>query len=272
MPITILPPNNQVSMPIGPGSQLVAHTDFIGPLPVDASWILTVSSDPEGAHQVLVGSLTSDAHQVFMQLGTTAFQWGWTWPGLAGLAEGQSAHVSMELHGQNNVLLDTGTASFPWSLGAAGAAYQSSQTTGFTSEDRAVLQTIDAWTVVDTFITSLTLESMGSAPPGGQLAVSLTEWRYGIIVRLTQIPPDLQPQTPDLDYWVKTLAVVRIFRGTDILQRIPIHRSSQIIPFEGNGMILTLARATIDLWAPGLSVEVDFGPGVAGEALLMKLP
>jgi hypothetical protein len=272
VPITIVPPNNQVSMPIGPGSVLVANTNFIGPLPDGTHWNIQLTSDSEGAHILAFSSFFSTAHQVFPQIGVNSPGWSWSWPGLAGIGEGGTAFVQAELQEPNGTVIDSGTAQFPWSIGAAGQAGLPAATGGFTDEDRATLQLTNAWAALDTFITSLILEDLGTAPPGGQLAAQLPEWRYGIIVRLLQIPADLIPTGPDQDYWVKTLASVRIFRGTDILHRIPIHRSSQIIPFEGNGMILQFPAVSLDLWAPGLTVEVDFLPGVAGQAFLMKLP
>jgi hypothetical protein len=272
VPITIVPPNNQVSMPIGPGSQLVANTNFIGPLPDGTHWSIQLTSDSEGAHILAFSSFFSTAHQVFPQIGVNTPGWSWSWPGLAGIAEGGTAFIQAELQDPSGTVIDSGTASFPWSQGAAGLAIQEAQGGGFTADDRAALNITAAWAALDTFITQLVLEDLGTAPPGGQLAAQLPEWRYGIIVRLTEIPSTLLPTGPDLDYWVKTLASVRIFRGTDILHRIPIHRSSQIIPFEGNGMILQFPAIALDLWAPGLTVEVDFLPGVAGQAFLMKLP
>ena len=173
--------------------------------------------------------------------------------------------------------LDAGQATNTWSATAGLGLQQKalgSQTIseGFTDSDRASLQSIESWTALDTFITSLTVESLGTSPLGGSIDAELPDWRYGIIVRVTTLADGLVATTPDLDYFVKSLAVVRVFRGTDILLRVPIHRSSQIIPLVGNGIALQIAGVGVELWAPGLSLEVDFLAGCAGEVLLMKLP
>ena len=110
------------------------------------------------------------------------------------------------------------------------------------------------------------------SPPGGHIQTSLISWKYGVLVRMTQIDPALVPQTPDNDYYVKTLAVVRVFSGTDVLLRVPIHRSSQIVPLEETANLLQLALASLGLWKPGLTLEVDFEANCAGHVFLLDRP
>jgi hypothetical protein len=273
VPITINLP--QPLNGVAPGLSFKWQSDFIGPLPTGTNINVELLEAPPGELGFFTYLQPTQVNQgiVNLMMGGTLFVADTAWP-----HDGDQVLLRLRLEEPGHTVLDFGDLITTWhetaGLGVQGNAAIASggQTGSFTEEDRATLQVTAAWAALDTFITSLILEDMGTAPPGGQLAAQLPEWRYGIIVRLTAIPADLIPTGPDQDYWVKTLASVRIFRGTDILHRIPIHRSSQIIPFEGNGMILQFPAVSLDLWAPGLTVEVDFLPGVAGQAFLMKLP
>jgi len=190
--------------------------------------------------------------------------------------QGDSVPITAALLDGNNTL-DQGEIVLPWDTtqGLGLQAQQLAQPSvqgGFTETDRSTLNLVAAWTALDTFITSLVLEDLGTSSPGGQIAAALTSWRYGAIIRMTQIDPTLSPTTPDDDYWVKTLASLRLFRGTDVLLRVPIHRSSQIVSFEGDLVQLQFSAISTTLWNPGITLEVDFLERCAGQVLLMKLP
>jgi hypothetical protein len=272
VPITITLP--QPLNGVAPGLSFRWASDFVGPLPTGSQINVELLEAPPGENGYFTYEQPTAANSgtVNLMMGDQLFVADNAWP-----HDGDQVLLRLRLEQPGHVVVDAGDLATTWhesaGLGVQGnAAIAQAQGGGFTAADRATIQVTQAWAALDTFITSLILEDMGTAPPGGQLAAQLPEWRYGIIVRLTQIPADLTPTGPDQDYWVKTLASVRIFRGTDILHRIPIHRSSQIIPFEGNGMILQFPAVAVDLWAPGLTVEVDFLAGVAGQAFLMRLP
>jgi len=82
----------------------------------------------------------------------------------------------------------------------------------------------------------------------------------------------LSPITPDGDYWVKTLAVVRIFRGSDLWMRVPIHTSDKIVPLTGEGFAAAVVEVLTNLWLLNMSVQVSFLEGVLGEVFLMHFP
>jgi hypothetical protein len=272
VPITIVGPNGQLTMPIGPGSNLVANTNFIGPLPTDSVWNLSVSSDTEGAHLVLFGNAFSDAHQVFPQLGIQVNGFSWDWPGLAGLLEGEQATVTVELRESSGAVIDSGSVQMPWSVGAAGEAFQSSQTGGFTDTDRAALTATEESSALVSLYNFLSQENLTPVPTPGPVVVQLQTPVYGCIVRLTTIPDGLTPQTPDLQYWVKTLATVRVFSGNDLWIRAPIHTPTKITSFWGEHLLIGLAGIVTQGWLENLHMIVDFLPGVEGTVILLHLP
>ena len=107
---------------------------------------------------------------------------------------------------------------------------------------------------------------------GGFVNAQLPNPCWGVIVRLAEVPEELQPQTPDGDYWVKTLAVIRIFRGADMWQRIPIHTSSKLYSLLDASIVAGITGVTATQWFLDLSVQVSFLPGVTGKVFLMLLP
>jgi hypothetical protein len=123
--------------------------------------------------------------------------------------------------------------------------------------------------VVDNLLTPF----LGSGSADLPINANLTTPVFGVIVRLTSIPPELEAQTPDGDYWVKTLAVVRIFRGSDLWLRVPIHTSSKLINLWIEGLSLGLADAVLQAgWLLDLTLQTTFLPGVTGDVFLMRVP
>jgi len=122
-------------------------------------------------------------------------------------------------------------------------------------------------------VDSLALADLGLGDGDSPIGADLTTPVFGVIVRILSFPEELLPQTPDQDYWVKTLAVVRVFRGSDIWLRVPIHTSSKLINLWVEGIALGLADAVLSAgWLLDLSIQVDFLEGVTGQVLLMRLP
>lgn len=140
---------------------------------------------------------------------------------------------------------------------------------GFTDSDRALLQQTQQATVpsvqVDDFLTS----EITHGPQGGVAAAQLGAWVFAIIVRITGIPPELVAGTPDQDYFFPSLAVIRVFRGTDIWLRVPVHTSSKYLNLANEGIEAAVTSILPVQWLLQMSVQVAFGPGVTGQVFLV---
>lgn len=143
---------------------------------------------------------------------------------------------------------------------------------GFTDSDRTQLQAVANSTVLDNLLDNLTLGALTNGPQGGFVAGFIRTPCWGILIRLATIPPDLQPQTPGELYWVPTLAVVQIFRGSDLWLRIPIHTTSKIINLANEGFAVAITNFLLTTFLLNISVQVNFRQGVTGEVFLMSLP
>lgn len=121
-------------------------------------------------------------------------------------------------------------------------------------------------------VDSLTLQALTQGPAGGVVAAQLGAWIYGVIVRIATVPPEFNVNTADGDYWVKSLAVVRIYRGSDVWKRVPVHTSSKLISFVEEGIVSAVAAVLPIQWLLQISVQVSFAPGVTGEVFLMTTP
>jgi hypothetical protein len=121
-------------------------------------------------------------------------------------------------------------------------------------------------------IDALTLVEITNGPTGDPVTQFLVAWNFGIIVRLTTIPDGLAPITPDEQYWLPTLATVRLFRGNDLWLRVPIHTPTKLIPFANENLIVALSAITPTQWALQLTVQVNFLPGVEGQVFRMVFP
>lgn len=146
------------------------------------------------------------------------------------------------------------------------------QAGGFTDADRQLLTTIGDSTVLDHVLDTLTLIGLTPGPVGGFVGAQLPNAVWGILIRLANVPENIHPQTPDDNYWVPTLATVRIFRGSDLWLRIPIHTSSKIINLANEGVDVAVTNLTATTWLLNMSLQVNFLVGVTGEVFLMKLP
>jgi len=272
VPIVLIPPSP--ADVLGPGLRFSLQTDLIGPLPPDSRWQWSISPDIEDQQELWGGEFASSSHVLTIDLGKVP---------LVGQArnlshhvdDGEPVYVNSRIVSDQVGTVDTMTpTTATWSntaglyevmTGTAGAG-------GFTDSDRQQLVNVAAWTVPDLFANGLRLFEVTTGPSGGQVASEISEWAYGILIRLTAVPADISWDTPDQNYSVRTLAVCRVFRETDIFMRVPIHRSSQIIPLDQARSQLYVFTQTVGLWSPGLTLEVDFGPGVQGQVYLMRLP
>jgi len=119
---------------------------------------------------------------------------------------------------------------------------------------------------------SLTLEEISSGPQGGVVAANLGAWIYGVLVRIRSVPPEFRVDTADGDYWVRSLAIVRIYRGADLWKRVPIHTSSKIVSFVDEGLVVAVSTIVPIQWLLQISVQVSIAEGVLAQVYLMSTP
>lgn len=298
MPITITLP--QPGNSVGPGFVATFQTDFIGPLPSDSFWILNVSRDSEGEESILVESPHGVSHTL---------QWMWQARDNAGLNEaafdaaiGSEVHVIATLIG-GSTTIDSGATTGTWqpTTGLAnvvvGAADNITATGGFTTTDRDALAlavstigdvlngiTLQVQTTLGLVQQSLaeffsgrtldllTLIEVTDGPTGEQVVEPAVTLAYGVIIRVTTIPPYMSPQTPDGDYYLPDLAVMRLFRGSDLWIRRPIHTSSWMEENLASIALATVSGFGLRGFPPEVTMYVDWARGVEGRVYLMRFP
>lgn len=272
-PITITPVYPGAA--VGVGVQISLASNFIGPLPAPVSWqVQLVSPTSEVDYFRWTAANQATLPSAVLQLGITGGELGF-FDGDAPV-EGQPVTVRAQLLDASGQV-DAGETSLPFTRSGE-LAYQQQQlsgqgTGGFTSQDRAALTQVQTSTAVTSLLNLSTLELLPSSAPSAPVNAVLDLAIFGVIVRLTHVPPQLEPQTPDGDYWVKTLAVVRIFRGQDMWLRIPIHSSSKMIMLTGGDQLqVGIPLVVIEEWVHSITLQVDFDDGVEGEVYLMHTP
>ncbi len=282
-------------------------TDFIGPLPTGTVWHINVATDAEGANSIVKFdvpfTVTPDA--IYMQDPITindVDQLFW-------LAEGATVHILAELIEPNSTVASSGSQTGVWSntagLSALIGQVLTTSSTGFNSSDRTTLDAIstDLTTIgsetsninnqmsvpvtrngvtlpvslkdllAQHTLDVLTLSEISTGPTGGPVTADISnQWIFGVIVRLTSIPSTLTPLTPDGGWYYPDLAVLRLFRGTDIRLRRGIHTTNWMeSPLPGYA-ISAITDITLGTNPPWSSVEVDFMLGCEGQVYLMRLP
>lgn len=298
MPITITVPTPLDS--IGPGIPVRLQSSFIGPMPSGSQWQVQISNDNEftqvGYTHFLTFPIPSfDSFTPYKRLRTGE---GWSLNTFYGWHAGQTVYVQALLQEPGPTTVDTGNITTTWDptsgLGQLVSDVQGSFPAGLSSTLNAIktdTDNINAQMAVPVTTASgttnvnlrdllaqhtldaLTLDNLTVAPTGDPVTADVSGgWIFGVIVRLTTIPYPYTPHTPDQDYYLETLAVLTIFRGTDKRLRVPIHTSNHMespLPGYAIGGISDFTLGTLPPWS---SIEVDFAPGVLGQVYLMKLP
>src|SRR5215471_830402 len=273
MPITPIPVRG-VAPVIGLGVTLQLQSTFIGPLPSDTFWRVAVTDtgDPEGNNPFIAMRFagSSNPQQVIFNPGPGDIQVN----GIPSHADGDQVLVIPTLEDSAGNALDSGSFELPWTttrgLGQQNLLQLSSGGGGLTSQQAQQLQESHESTFPSISLDALTLINLTPGGPTGDfVGAQLTAPVFGVIVRIASVPSNLSPQTPDGDYWVPTLAVVRIFRGSDLWQRVPIHTSSHIVGILNPFVVAGLTAVTGSLWLLNLSLQVTFLPGVTGTVELM---
>ncbi len=272
MPVTIVNPSG-APLSIGIGLSVRVSTDFIGPIASGSTWSMQVLEPGTETNPALELDFQSQQH---LWESTVVTERGWAISDIgASIADGHVMTTVVNLKDPGGVIIDTGTFEIPWSTDRGlGTQLDLKQGTtgGLTPEQATQLQETHDQSFLSRIIDDLTLVEITNGPTGEPVAENLQFWNFGIIVRLTAVPPELAPQTPDGDYWLPTLAVVRIYRGSDMWLRVPIHTSSKIIPFANENLVVALSALTPTQWALQLTVQVFFLPGVEGQVFRMIFP
>jgi len=274
MPITITTPAPPA--PISPGMSFHWSSDFIGPTPGDLGLRVSITADADGT-QVIMGTFAGnlgDLREGNLEIVGTDHQWS---SGQFAAVPGATVHVILSLESQSLGQIDTGNVGMQWqpTSGQAivTAEHVSTSSGGLTAQQAQELKQSRDATWPAHLVDQLTLQALGTGSSTSPIAGNLTAPVFGVIVRLTAIPAELQPQTPDGIYWVKTLASVLIFRGNDIWLRVPVHTPSKLINLWVEGIALGLADAVLNAgWLLNLTIQVFFLEGVEGEVFLMRVP
>lgn len=301
MPITITPsPQGNI---VGPFVNVGWSSDFIGPLPEGSLISLTISTDAEGSNVVGFVSKPTNLNHGTINLYQSPRESTTTESGTYGYTEGGSVYVLAQLSEPGSVL-DSGSTTATWSntVGLAGELRiiqqdVQSASTGLTTTQATQLSNIDTrtqnvlgdttptitdtagahpYTLAELFsgkaLDTLTLTELSPGPTSDPVTSDISGWYFGVIVRIATIPDHLQPLTPASDWYPPDLAVLRVFRGTDMEERFGIHTPSLFHPFHGlyGGVVL---NETLLFGVPPLtSIEVDWAPGVSGQVFLMLFP
>jgi hypothetical protein len=146
-------------------------------------------------------------------------------------------------------------------------------TSSLTPQQDQALQEVHQSTFVDHVLDTLTLDPM--SPPGGGAGPfnrTLLTPTAGILVRMTGIAEGLLPNTPDGDYWLTSLAVIRLFRGADLWKRIPVHTSSKLYYWLDENVVVGATQAVFSGWLLNMSVQVTIREGCTAEVFVLHYP
>jgi hypothetical protein len=275
VPITITPPSPGTV--IGPFVLITAQSDFIGPLPSGSFFLTQVYGSPEPGPLSNILEIrtptTANGHGVF--LGEDVANSAYSTFRDHTAKDGEQIHITVELHSPSSTL-DSGTITLPWQsdVGQIQLPTQihGGTTGGLTPVQAQQLTETHASTFADQLVDDLTLIPLTAVPSFGPVNANLLDTTFGVIVRLATVPAELVPQTPDNDYWIKTLAVVRIFRGSDLWKRYPIHTSNRLISFLDESVVASVTALTATQWLLNMTMQVTFAPGVSGSVFLMRFP
>jgi hypothetical protein len=274
MPITITPapPDNLV----GSGVTIQYQSSFIGPLPTGSVWQTSVWTTGTIEHLIVQQNdrALSATHSFVLNVPQAGSTFG---GGIGALLEGENVTVRVDLVDNNNNVLDSGASSGARWTNTFGLTEQigllrQQGSGGLTPTEAQQLQdTTDSSFLVKAF-NFVVEEPLVSFPVPGPINAVLDTPVYGVLIRLATIPPELVPTGPDDEYWVKTLATVRVFRGSDMWIRAPIHTPSKIVSFWGEHLLIGLAAIWVQQWLQQMTLQVFFLPGVTGTATLLHLP
>lgn len=269
MPITVILP---APGPIGPGF-LFQLQSTAQPAP-GISWIWTIDIEqktPTGEGFALWSSTQPYSTAVIQDvlLNGNAFAGG-------GFAADLPVRITIRIQTPDHIDQETltiptgyswdGTTNLPQQI------HQEAQDVSLSAEQADQLGRTDFSVSLNQVTDALGLLELTHGPSGGPVDEAIVLPTFGVLVRLSSLPPDLVPSTPDEDYFVKTLATVRLYRGQDLWIRAPIHTTSKIVPFQNEGLTVWVPGATVGTWILNIHLSVRFLAGVTGQVFLMRFP
>lgn len=268
MPIVIDPVPGNV---IAPSQLLIVRSDVFGPIPPGSN--IQIDLFPVGSEQPCAGwaiPISNTVQPVKLAFEHHNRQNMFTAPPLSG-------NVTMKLTITSDAgVFDQGTITNlvynPVGLLPELLREQATTTSGgaLTEEQAQQLQETHASTFPAISLDALLLQELTSGPQEGFVGAQLAAWIAGVIVRIAEVPAEYRVDTADGDYWVRSLAVVRIYRGSDMWKRVPVHTSSKLIDFQEEGLVSAVASILPLQWLLQMSVQVWFAPGVTGQVFLLK--
>jgi len=296
MPITITPAPTFNG--VGPGLWIDVASDFVGPLPTGTVW--TTQILPVGTENNILTQHTvwTNNHQriKLWDPNDSISQFP-----AAFVAEGTTVTVAVQLQEPGFVIDDTGSTTAPFSSTNGLSTFmqdwankgnvtlnptQSEQLTNIDNRTEGVLGN-DAPTITDAegahaftlgelfsgkALDQITLTEVTTGPQSTPATSVVGFWLFGVIVRITTVPPSAVPITPDANYYPFDLAVLRVFRGTDQEERFGIHNTSFLHTFHNLYGGVVLNETLLFGNPPAMSIEVDFALGVSGQVFLMRFP
>lgn len=298
MPISIQQPVPPV---LGPGLVLNVHTDSAGPIPGDWSWHIRILRQGEEQDSIfLSGPIRTDIQQnAFVVIGQDTPGWTQTVRTTVGLADNTPVNVVVDLVDTLGTVHDTGSSqAYTWdSTTNLWSLINQAASGGFKETDRQQLADVHTATqvlglptdlvlqtasgLVQTTLAAifsrktldqLTLAELTAGETCEPVRASIAGWFFGVIVRVTQIDPNLTPKTPDAQWYFPDLAVLRVFRGADLEYRRGIHTPTfmQEQPWQWGWSFLN--ETQILGVPPDITVAVDWRPGCCGQVFVQYLP
>lgn len=277
MPITITVPGAPAFLT--PQQPIQWSSDFIGPLPTGAGIEVFMfggaSFENITWNQFLPTQIPNGQFKIY-DSGSIAQPFQASVP--LRLNEDAKLEIFLRDQFQSGNTLDQGvTGPLPWDpaagLGQLTIAEKSSGSGGLTPSQDQALQEIHQSTVVTHLLDALTLDAM--SPPGGgpgPFSRTLLTPTAGILVRMTVIDPSLISVTPDVDYWLPSLAVIRLFRGADLWHRIPVHTSSKLYYWLDENVVVGATQFVFSGWLLNMSVQVDIRANCEAEVFILHYP
>jgi hypothetical protein len=300
VPITITLPGPGSAF--GPGSFINASTTHVFGDPGSAEWEIAIKRSNELVYTVFAIKQIDQLHWIWQgELGQGTYV---RQPDQRDLKLDDPINMTLEVS-DGGVVVESANVDLTWNGEAflGQQAYElalQAQTPvqgGFTAQDRAVLQTTSDRTtllgeigdlVVQTTsgplsttlaqifsrqsFDRLTLDEVTDGPTCDPVRANLALWYTGVIVRVTTIAPDLVAKTPDASWYFPDLAVLRVFRGGDLIYRRGIHEPTFMVenPWQFGWNFLN--QTQILGVPPQTSIAVDWREGCCGQVFLQFLP
>lgn len=276
MPVVITP--SSPGRLFGPGLEINLVSDTTAVVPSTAVWQVQVNEIVEvGPGRILhalqwrvpskdtfVTWYGGDSHQTDQAYGQA-------------VTAGTTVRISAQLteSASTGTVIDQGQAdvTFEPTAGLADVVVQQGgKGQGLTQEQSQ--QLLETWSSTAQVISidSTVQVSGGTHPPGSVVSADLPVPVFGLIIRITEVPDDISFITADGAYSVAGLAVVNIFRGSDVWMRVPIHTQSKVISLFSDVVTAAVATVIPATWLLRMSYQVAFREGVGGEVIEMRFP